>query len=266
MKPYAMLSLVVLALSASAHEFNDDYGDTAAISQPVTMGSNVLGRIEIDVDEDWFSFQSSYSTNKEIIVTVATGTLWNSTAGLSAPDGVMTLVGTDSVVSVTSRVSWIHIGPPVTYFVRVAGFASFTTGTYTIAVNELPFQDDDHDGMADAWEIACFGNTNQPASGVSGDYDQDGSFNIDEFRAGTQPTNEYSRLRVTGLSATNGPSSVSWAAEPYRFYDVEVSTNLMVGGWDYLGTVTNLNSLGTLRYDDPTVPVSPIRFYRVRCL
>ena len=258
--------LVALTGSVHAHEFNDDCGDTPATAKSIMMGSNLVGCIEIDVDQDWYYFQSSYSTNKEIVVTVTTGTLWNSTAGLAAPDGVVTLVSTDSVSSVTSRVTWIHIGPPATYFVQVSGFASFTTGTYTIAVNELPFDDKDYDGMPDSWEIAYFGNTNQPASGVSGDYDNDGSFNIDEFRAGTHPTNQNSRLRVTGFIATNGPSSVSWAAAPYRYYDVEVSTNLMGGGWNYLGTVTNLNALGTLRYDDPTVPVPPIRFYRVRCL
>jgi hypothetical protein len=262
----AAMFLLLLCCVASGHEFNDDYGDTVAASLPIPMGSNVAGRIEIDVDEDWFSFQASYATNKEIVVTVATGTLWNSTAGLSAPDGVVSLVLTDSVSSVTSRVSWIHIGPPATYFVRVAGFASFTTGTYTLAVAEQPFSDQDNDGLPDSWELACFGNTNQPATGVSGDYDGDGSSNLDEFLAGTHPTNEASLLQLTGFSATNGPASVSWVAVPYRYYDVEACTNLAAGVWDYLGTVTNLNALGTLRFDDPAAPLPPVRFYRVRCL
>lgn len=257
--------MTLVSLSAFAHEFNDDYGDTPAAAYPLTIGSNITGRIEIDVDEDWFSFQASASTNKEIVVAVTTGTLWNSTAGLAAPDGIVTLAYTDSVASVTSRVSWIHVGPPATYYVRVAGFASFTTGTYTLAVTEQLFRDDDHDGMPDSWEVAFFGNTNQPPSGVAGDADQDGSFNIDEFLAGTNPTNLNSRLRVTGFSATNGAHSVSWAAVPYRYYDIEASTNLAAGGWDHLGTVSNLNALGTLRYDDPATS-SPIRFYRVRCV
>lgn len=266
MKTSAILALILFSVSASAHDFNDDYGDTPATAKPISLGSNVTGCIEIDVDQDWFSFQASFATNKEIVVMVTTGTLWNSTTGLAAPNGAVTLVSTDSVASVMSRVSWIHIGPPATYFIRVAGFASFTTGTYTLAVNEQPFDDKDHDGMPDAWEIAYFGSTSQPPSGVSGDYDQDGSFNIQEFLAGTNPTNHNSRLQVTGFVATNGPSAVSWTAVPYRYYDVEVSTNLTGGGWDYLGTVTNLNALGTLRYDDPTVPLPTLRFYRVRCL
>jgi len=181
-------------------------------------------------------------------------------------DGVATLARTDSVSSVTARVSWVHIGPPATYFIRVAGFASFTTGTYTLAVSQTNFVDNDHDGMPDAWETAYFGNTNQPASGVSGDYDHDGVSNYDEFLAGSNPTNKNSRLRVTDLSVTNASRSVTWTAVPYRYYNVEVSTNLTGGGWVYLGTVTNLNALGTLGYSDPTIPLPPIRFYRVRCL
>lgn len=255
--------LFALTGFVQAHDFNDDCGDTAASAKSIVKGSNYVGFIEIDVDQDWYSFQSSHSTNKEIVVMVTTGTLWNSTAGLAAPDGVVTLVSTDSVSSVTSRVSWIHVGPPATYYVRVAGFASFTTGTYTLVVNELPFPDVDSDGMPDSWEVACFGSTNQLPSG---DYDQDGVLNSNEFLAGTHPTNFSSRLALTGFSATNGPQALSWAASPYRIYEVEGSTNLAIGGWGHLGTVTNLNALGTLQYVDPASPVSTLKFYRVRCL
>lgn len=266
MKPFIMLAIAFLTTLATAHEFNDDCGDTAASAKAVPLGSNLVGIIEIDIDQDWYSFQSSHSTNKEMVVTVTTGTLWNSTAGLAAPDGVVSLAVTDSVVSVTSRVAWIHVGPPATYYVRVAGFANFTTGTYTLAVSEQPFVDADHDGMPDSWEIACFGSTNQPPSGVMGDYDRDGVYNIDEFLAGTHPTNSNSRLVLTGFSAVPGAQALSWSGASYRIYEVEWSTNLVTGGWGYLGTVTNLSTLGTLHYQDETTPTEPLRFYRVRCL
>lgn len=264
-KSCIVMAVASLSLVASAHEFSDDYGDTPAAAQPLIVGSNRTGHIEIDMDQDWFYFQAAHSTN-EVVVNVTTGTLWSSTAGLAAPDGKTMLVSTDSVASVTSRVTWIHFGPPATYFVRVAGFASFTTGTYTIAVSERPFEDQDQDGMPDAWEIARFGSTNQPASGTNGDYDVDGVFNIDEFLGGTLPNDDTSRFRVTGFSGTNGPHSVSWAAAPFRTYEVEASTNLSGGGWDYLGTVTNLDALETLELEDATAPMPPVRFYRVRCL
>jgi hypothetical protein len=256
---------MMLAISAAAHDFNDDWGDTAATAHPVSFNTNVNGRIEIDVDQDWFSFQAVHSMT-QLVVTVATGTLWNSVAGLAAPGGQVTLGSTDSVASATARVAWIHVGPPATYFVRVSGFACFTTGTYTLAVSEQPFADADHDGVPDVWEVVYFGATNQPPAGSSGDYDHDGVPNIDEFLAGTDPTNGNSCLRMTGVGVTNGPHSIVWTVAPFRTYAVEVSTNLAGGGWSPLGTVTNLGDVGTLRYDDPTQPSPPLSFYRVRCL
>ncbi len=265
MKPFVVLAVLMLAISALAHDFNDDWGDTAATAHSVSFNTNVAGRIEIDVDQDWFSFQAVHP-GTQIVVTVTTGTLWNSVAGLSTPDGSEILGSTDSVAAVTARVAWIHVGPPATYFVQVAGFARFTTGTYTIAVSEQPFVDADHDGVPDVWETVYFGATNQPPAGDSGDYDHDGVSNYDEFLAGTDPTNEVSCLRMTGVGVTNGPHSIAWTVAPYRTYAVEVSTNLAGGGWGLLGTVTNLGDVGELKFDDPTLPRPPASFYRVRCL
>jgi hypothetical protein len=250
------MSAVVLG-----HDFGDDYGDTVAAAYPLVLGSNVAGRIEVDVDQDWFSFVAPYSTN-EYVVSVTTGTLWNSTAALAAPDGLSSLASTDSVASVTSRIAWVHVGPPAMYFVRIGGFASFTTGTYAIVVNKQAYADLDHDGMPDDWEKAWFQSTNQPPSG---DFDHDGVSNVDEFLGGTNPTNSASRLQMTGLVATGGGLSVSWAAVPFRCYAVEASTNLARGEWDYLGTVTNLGALDSQRYENIS-GMGAARFYRVRVL
>lgn len=258
-----VILLAFCSVRAFAHEFNDDYGDNAAAAQVVPLGSNVNGCIEIDVDQDWFVFRTLPATN-DIMVTVTTGTLWNSAVELAAVGGVGALAATDSVSSVSARLSWMHDGPSALYYVRVAGFASFTTGTYTLAVSA--FDDKDGDGMADSWEIACFGSTNQPASGAAGDYDHDGVSNVDEFWGGTHPTNAASRLTITGLAMADTNPVVVWAAAEYRTYEVECSTNLMGGGWRYLGTVTNLSNIGTLQYADPAIPPPSLQFYRVRCL
>ena len=256
---------LLAAMSAAAHEFGDDYGDAATNAKAIAIGSNYSGRIEIDVDQDWFAFVATNSL-KEYVVTVSTGTLWNSTLALTAVDGVTGIMQTDSVLVATSRVAWIHVGPPATYYVRVGGFAEFATGTYSIVVTEQSFADLDHDGMPDAWEQAFFGSTNQPPSGLAGDYDHDGVANIDEFREGADPTNPVSFLRLTDIAPQGQQTSIAWAAAPYRWYGVEVSTNLSTAGWNPLGTVTNLNTSGWRRFDDPTVPSPKVRFYRVRCL
>src|SRR5262249_24659143 len=49
--------------------------------------------------------------------------------------------------------------------------------------------DGDGDGMADSFELAYFGNLNQLPNG---DFDGDGSSNLQEFLDGTNPTNSNS--------------------------------------------------------------------------
>lgn len=263
---WAVVTLLTLAIPrAGAHDFGDDVGDVASCARSIVSGSNYTGRIEIDVDSDYFAFQATNSM-REYVVTVTTGTLWNSSVSLVSPDGVYAIADTTSVFTNASRISWIHVGPPATYYVRVGGFAEFTTGTYNIAVTEQSFADLDHDGMPDAWESAAFGSTNQPASGPNGDYDHDGVDNIDEFRAGTDPADSNSFLRVTDVSPQATHVAVAWQAAPYRCYNIESATNLIGGAWDPLGTVTNLNSMALRWFDDQTTPSPPARFYRIRCL
>lgn len=258
----AAAAIAVSVLTASASEFSDDYGHSPATAIPLAAVTNVSGNIAVDVVQNWYSFQANNSL-KEYVVTVTTGTLWNSTAGIVAPDGGVMLAATDSVASVTSRVSWIHIGPPATYFVRVGGFASFTTGSYVLAVSEQSYRDEDGDGMPDAWEQLWWGSTNQlPGT----DFDHDGVSNGAEFLAGTDPTHAGSCLRVSAFAATNSQPEVAWSAVAYRVYAVEACTNLAEGGWSRLGTVTNLSALGTLQYRDLSGPPVQVRFYRVRCL
>jgi hypothetical protein len=257
-----LAAIMVGAVPALAHEFGDDYGDTASAAKALTLNSNYIGRIEIDVDQDWFSFTAPNSL-REYVVTVTTGTLWNSTAGMVGPDGRGSLGKTDSVASASARVSWIHLGPPAMYFVRVGGFSQFTTGTYSIAVLEQGFTDVDGDGMPDAWELSTAGSTNLPPAG---DLDRDGVDNLHEFLAGTDPANSNSFLRLDAFTQAGTGRELSWSAAPYRTYDIEVSTNLMAGGWMRLGTVTNLAMADTVMFDDTSTTFPPVRFYRIKCL
>lgn len=250
------------AATLSAHEFGDDIGDNAATAKPLILNSNTVGRIEIDIDQDWFSFTASNSL-KEYVITVSTGTLWNSTAGMVGPDGRGALGTTDSVASTASQVSWIHLGPPATYFVRVGGFSQFTTGTYSVVVSERSFLDQDADGMPDAWEQSTMGSAGQSPTA---DFDHDGVDNLHEFLAGTNPSDSNSCLRIEAFAADTTRSGVAWSAAPYRTYDVEVCTNLAAGGWARLGTVTNLQAMDTVLFDDANAGLSSVRFYRIKCL
>src|SRR5206468_7498342 len=57
--------------------------------------------------------------------------------------------------------------------------------------------DTDEDGMDDDWEMAYFGALSRDGTG---DFDGDGQTDLQEFLAGTDPTNIGSTLRVLTLS------------------------------------------------------------------
>lgn len=253
--------LLLFAATARGHDFGDDYGDGPASAYPVSLNTTNNGTIEIDTDQDWFSFTAA--PLQKCTVTVALKTLWDNSLDVDAPDAMTAIAVTNSALVAPARVSWIHFGPPATYYVRVGGFVEFTTGTYTIVVNQSGFTDLDHDGMDDDWEIARFGSTNFPAAG---DYDQDGFSNIDEFRAGTSPTNDQSRLCIIGMAVAGPGTSVTCPVEPYRYYQLSVSTNLASPIWQALGLVTNLQFTGSRVFVDTNAPAFSTRFYRVECV
>lgn len=82
--------------------------------------------------------------------------------------------------------------------------------------------DGDADGMDDAWETGYFGSTGQ---GTTGDFDNDGSINYDEYIAGTDPTSGSSKLEVTS-TVTNAPGTVivRWAGVIGKTYTVQSAT------------------------------------------
>jgi hypothetical protein len=82
--------------------------------------------------------------------------------------------------------------------------------------------DSDGDGMADSWEMANFGNLNQTATG---DFDNDGVSNLDEFRDGTNPNSNASfRPRLTVTTDGGGTVTVSPAKASYNLGDVVTLT------------------------------------------
>jgi hypothetical protein len=254
-------SLPFMGAAVRAHDFGDDYGDAPANAFPLNLNSNCSGRIEIDTDQDWFSFNASPLF--KYTITVTTGTLWNSTLAAVASDAQTSLSATDSVRVAPSRVSWIHFGPPATDYVGVGGFAQFTTGTYSIVVSQSNFTDLNHNGMDDEWEMAQFGNTNQPSSG---DFDGDGFSNLDEFLAGTSPKGPLSRFIINDVTANTNGSAVACQVVPYRCYRLQVSTNLMTDAWQPLGLVTNLQFTGSMVFPDTSPPVTAPRYYRILCV
>jgi hypothetical protein len=97
--------------------------------------------------------------------------------------------------------------------------------------------DKDSDGLPDAWEFLYFGGTNV-SSGALDDYDQDGFRDLYEFRAGTNPTNAASLLRISGftIQMPGEAGVIQWQSVSNKTYAIQTSTNLLAG---FTQTVTN---------------------------
>jgi len=127
-----------------------------------------------------------------------------------------------------------------------------------IFILRLGVGDSDSDGMDDDWEVAQFGNLNRDGAG---DQDGDGQTDLQEFFAGTDPTNSGSILRVLAITRLRGSgrTTVVWSAVAGRSYVVQYKDSL---------DATWTNASGAIEADSTSMSFadsssSPRRFYRV---
>ena len=96
---------------------------------------------------------------------------------------------------------------------------------------EASLTDTDGDGMPDEWETQYGLNPNNP-SDAGEDADSDWATNLEEYWAGTDPTDPASVLRLAVGSIA--PLVLEFVAEPNRGYTVEFQ-NVLGSGWDLAG-------------------------------
>ena len=122
------------------------------------------------------------------------------------------------------------------------------------------FSDADSDGIRDAWETYYGLNTND-ASDAASDLDGDGMANIDEFLAGTEPSDSNDVFRMQTPENTNDALeafTLQWTSESNLSYIVEKSTNLLNGFQDF---ITNPATPPLNSYTDA---LEGLNFYRIR--
>jgi len=132
--------------------------------------------------------------------------------------------------------------------------------TRDIYVLRLGGPDTDADGMDDDWEMAYFNILSRDGTG---DFDGDGWTDLQEFRAGTDPTDRGSILRVLTIDSLDGRTrTILWTAQPGRAYRVQFKRDVMDADWvDLPGIVT---ATGTTGSKEDTSAVGQLRrFYRV---
>jgi len=138
------------------------------------------------------------------------------------------------------------------------GWINLATATTT----QLAILDTDLDQISDAWERER-ASGNLTTLGNPGDGDGDGTSDLAEFTADTDPLDPADKLRITDFSQTGSGSTahVTFTSKPTRFYQVRLSENLTSPWADSsLGSFPG-QATSTLATFNGTP--APRRFYRV---
>lgn len=175
------------------------------------------------------------------------------------------LTGEDSSVAEWKSLRLILVAKSGSYFRITQGGVSAHDPAYFIGSflirNRPPegnslIADGDRDGMPDGWEYS-FG-LNTFTNDALADLDQDGSSNIDEYIAGTNPTNAASYFRV---SVSPEEQTFTWNSAAGRIYDVLSCSDLRAADW----TTVESNQAYTVNIMTNTLSTNgEFRYYRVR--
>jgi hypothetical protein len=151
------------------------------------------------------------------------------------------------------------------YTIRVTATNAATTASGLnmntgVALTMLP--DADSDGMADGWEVQ-YGFSPSNAADALLDFDGDQMINRDEYIAGTNPTNEFSLLKLM-FTTTNSPlPALEFVAQSNIAYTIQYRTNLLFPGWSNLMNISAQSQVRTVQVDTITPPPTNDLFYRV---
>jgi hypothetical protein len=117
----------------------------------------------------------------------------------------------------------------------------------------------DQDGLPDWWE-AIHGMDPMTLDGA-GDLDGDGSSNLEEYLAGTDPQLASSVVRIQTFALTAGRLRLVFPCPATKRWKIESTTDLNSGTWSVAGEAV---SEGGLQWLDVNGPAEPTRFFRVR--
>jgi hypothetical protein len=146
---------------------------------------------------------------------------------------------------------------------RVVPDVETNNNTMAFAVNL--WMDADGDGMPDGWERANgLGVTN--AEDATLDNDNDGMSNLAEYRAGTNPRDRQSYLRVASIltGGTNGVQ-ITWGSAFNRLYSLQRADYLVNGGASFTTLAEHLLSTPPENvFLDATATNAAAFFYRIK--
>lgn len=116
--------------------------------------------------------------------------------------------------------------------------------------------DSDGDGLPDEWE-SLYG-----VSDSDEDADGDGVTNLQEYRAGTDPTNSTSFLQIDTVTFSAGRVTLEFTALANRTYSILSKPQLDASAWSKFRDVPVASADRIIRLFD-TTPTNQTRFYRL---
>ncbi len=130
-----------------------------------------------------------------------------------------------------------------------------------VAVAQFMQTDSNGNGVPDWWERVYFGGLGQVTA--TSDADHDGLCDVDEYQAGTNPTNAASVLQVIISPMKHGEILLQWPSVAGKIYTIEVANDLGTGFYEFQSEIPATPPSNTL----PVLgaPSPGHIFYRVKC-
>lgn len=131
----------------------------------------------------------------------------------------------------------------------------------------MPSRSSVNDTIPDAWRALYFGGdgtTTNSQSCATCDADNDGVNNLQEFLAGTNPTNATSALKLVAMNPNPSNTVANFLSTTGAVYQVQSRDDLSIGVWSI--TMDQISGNGTNVFIlNPNAPSSK-RFFRLQLL
>jgi beta-glucanase (GH16 family) len=161
---------------------------------------------------------------------------------------------------------------PITYYFEVAAkdaCGTYDTNSVELSVQPLldPNKSQVGDGIPNGWKQQYNLNPFDPGLAAK-DPDGDGMSNLQEYLAGTDPTNNASVFHITSVIRTNNDVRITWMMGSGKTNALQATTggsgSYATNGFSDLFVVTNTLGTVTNHLDVGGATNIPARYYRVR--